>query len=327
VIVGERIGRALIVEQVRSDGEGSPRITAMTSDRKLRHLGPRDFRSPPEALAKLTVRGQSWRSPKVRRGLVRELEKMKLPRPKEPPSRAKVRELTAAYEKHPCHRCPDVGEHLRLVAELDGADATARKLRRQVRRRKDTIARGFERVLAVLRALGYVKEWSLTPKGELLSRVYNEADLLVVECLTRGWLDGLDPAELAAVASLFVYETRRREEEESAPTPGLSRYEHRIGELYKSLAAEEGKEGVELLKEPDPGFMARVHEWASGATLETLLSERETSAGDFVRSAKQVVDLLQQLRQVVDPRTELATTLSASVDAVQRGVVAYSSVV
>jgi ATP-dependent RNA helicase HelY len=124
-----------------------------------------------------------------------------------------------------------------------------------------------------------------------------------------------------------VYETRRREEEEHAPTPALVRHERRIEELYNSLASAEGREGVELLKEPDAGFMARVHEWASGASLETLLTERETSAGDFVRSAKQVVDLLQQLRQVVERGTPLAITLAASVDAVQRGVVAYSSVV
>jgi ATP-dependent RNA helicase HelY len=57
-----------------------------------------------------------------------------------------------------------------------------------------------------------------------------------------------------------------------------------------------------------------------------VLEERETSAGDFVRSTKQVLDLLQQLRQVV-PDEPLASTLAEAVERVQRGVVAYSSVV
>ena len=177
-----------------------------------------------------------------------------------------------------------------------------------------------------MRSLGYVDDWELTPKGELLRRVYNEADLLVVECLSRGWLAGLDPEELAAVVSLFVYEARGRDEPEGAPTPALGRYERRVVDLYRSLREAEREHDVELLKEPDAGFMAQIYEWASGRTLEFVLEDRMTSAGDFVRSTKQVLDLLQQLRQVVDDR-ELGDVLAESVKCVQRGVVAYSSVI
>jgi ATP-dependent RNA helicase HelY len=73
--------------------------------------------------------------------------------------------------------------------------------------------------------------------------------------------------------------------------------------------------------------MAQIYEWAGGSSLDDLLSERETSAGDFVRWAKQVVDLLQQLRQVADPGTELAVASKEAIARVQRGVVAYSSIV
>lgn len=326
VIWGERLGRAVIVEQARTSSGGSPRITAMTSDRKLRRLSARDFRAPPEAVGKLTLRGQAWRSPKVRRGLARELEGMDVPRPKAPAGRARIRELVEAYESHPCHACPDIASHLRVADDLAEAETSVRKLRRQVRRRKDTISRGFERVLRVLRSLGYVEGWRLTPKGELLSRVYNEADLLVVECLARGWLRGLDPDELAAIVSMFVYESRGRDEPESAPTQSLSRYTRRILDLHRSLQAEEDKEGLELLAQPDTGFMGQIYEWAGGVSLEQVLDERETSPGDFVRSAKHVVDLLQQLRQIVT-EAELHSTLTEAVERVQRGVVAYSSVV
>jgi ATP-dependent RNA helicase HelY len=179
----------------------------------------------------------------------------------------------------------------------------------------------------VLGSLGYVDDWALTAKGELLTRVYNEADLLVVECLTRGWFAGLEPDELAAVASMFVYESRGRDEPESAPTPSLGRYCRRILDLYTSLSKQESREDVELLKAPDAGFMGQIYEWAHGASLEEVLSERESSAGDFVRWAKQVVDLLQQLRQVAEPTSGLSASLSDAVRRVQRGVVAYSSVV
>jgi ATP-dependent RNA helicase HelY len=319
-------GRAVILEQPRRGAKGAPRVTAMTVDRKLRRLGPRDFTQPPEPVAKLTLRGQSWRSAKVRRGLAHQLERMAGTRPSPSPKRSDIRKLVTAYEAHPCHECPDLDDHLKLTSKLAEASDEVQRLRSQVRRRKGTIARTFERVLAVLRSLGYIEDWSMTDKGELLRRVYNESDLLVVECLARGWFAGLDAEELAAVASLFVYEARGRDEPESAPTPSLGRYERRIGDLFRSLRATEKDHEIELLKEPDGGFMAQIYEWASGRSLEAVLEDRETSAGDFVRSTKQVLDLLQQLRQVVTDEP-LSSTLRDAIEGVQRGVVAYSSVV
>ncbi len=326
VIAGRGIGRAVILEQARIGPGGAPRITAMTLDRKVRKLGPRDFREPPQPVARIKLRGQAWRAAKARKNIARELETLNVRQPKSAPKRSDSRKLTDAYRSHPVHSCPDVDRHLKVANELATIEDEAKKLRRQVRQRAGTIARTFDRVLGVLRALGYAEEWDLTEKGKLLARVYNESDLLVVECLAKGWLDGLDPAELAAVSSLFVYESRRRDTPENAPTPQLARYENRIAGLFRSLRATEKEHEIELLKEPDAGFMAQLYEWASGSRLEEILEDRETSAGDFVRSAKQVVDLMQQLRQVVDSE-EVSEALAEAVDQVQRGVVAYSSVV
>ena len=48
----------------------------------------------------------------------------------------------------------------------------------------------------------------VTDDGRLLARIYSESDLLVAECLRTGVWTGLEPAELAAVVSAVVYETR-----------------------------------------------------------------------------------------------------------------------
>jgi ATP-dependent RNA helicase HelY len=327
VIWAERLGRAVVLEQPRPGSGGAPRLTVMTTDRKLRRLGPRDFRAVPVKIGRLGLRGHSWRAPKVRRTLARELEAISAPRGRPQAGRSRIAKLVEAYEAHPVHACPDADDHLRVAARLREAEAEKERIAGRMRGRRDTIARSFERVLGVLGELGYVDGWALTPKGELLSAVYNESDLLVVECLRRGWLAGLDPDELAAVASMFVYEARGRDEPESAPTPQLSRYARRVLDLYTSLSKEERRHDVELLKAPETGFMAQVYEWAQGSSLEDVLTERDGSAGDFVRWAKQVVDLLQQLRQIASPDSELAVTTKEAIARVQRGVVAYSSIV
>jgi ATP-dependent RNA helicase HelY len=62
--------------------------------------------------------------------------------------------------------------------------------------------------LALLEELDYLQCWTLTPRGERLRGVYNESDLLLTECIEQGSFYGLEPAELAALLSVFVYEPR-----------------------------------------------------------------------------------------------------------------------
>jgi ATP-dependent RNA helicase HelY len=64
--------------------------------------------------------------------------------------------------------------------------------------------------------------------------------------------------------------------------------------------------------------------WAQGATLDRVLEEAELAAGDFVRMTKQTIDLLDQLSLVADRKA--STTARAALDAIRRGIVAYSSV-
>ena len=48
----------------------------------------------------------------------------------------------------------------------------------------------------------------VTDDGRLLARIYSESDLLVAECLRAGIWEDLDAAELAAVLSSVLYESR-----------------------------------------------------------------------------------------------------------------------
>jgi ATP-dependent RNA helicase HelY len=64
--------------------------------------------------------------------------------------------------------------------------------------------------------------------------------------------------------------------------------------------------------------------WAQGGALDAVLQDAELAAGDFVRIAKQTIDLLDQISQVGDGT--VGTAAHAAVDAVRRGIVAYSSV-
>jgi ATP-dependent RNA helicase HelY len=197
-------------------------------------------------------------------------------------------------------------------------------LRAVVSRRTESLARMFERVLAVLRVFGYVHEDKLTEKGERLCRIYNESDLLVAEATEQGLLDDLDIPDLVAVVSTLVYETRRPETAELRwPADRVRRSVGGLMRIYRRIHEAEQEYRLELCREPDPGFVEQIWWWAKDEPLEEILAMGELSAGDFVRAAKQVWDLPRQLAEVA-PTAALAGRYRDAARAVYRGVVAYS---
>jgi ATP-dependent RNA helicase HelY len=92
---------------------------------------------------------------------------------------------------------------------------------------------------------------------------------------------------------------------------------------YKRIHEAEQARAIELCREPDPGFVEQLYWWAKEEPFDEVLAMSELSAGDFVRSTKQVWDLLRQLAEVAQTDA-LAKKCRAAADAIYRGVVAYA---
>jgi ATP-dependent RNA helicase HelY len=196
--------------------------------------------------------------------------------------------------------------------------------------RTGSLARTFDRVCALLESRGYLAEGEVTGHGRVLSRIWTEADLLVAECLRRGVWEGLAPAELAAAVSVVVYEARRETDERaSVPRGPVGDAIEATLKLGSELELAEAEHGLQLTREPDLGFVWPVYRWARGESLTKVLAsgpETEMSAGDFVRWARQVVDHLGQVAEAAGSGSPMRDSARAAMDAVNRGVLAYSSV-
>jgi ATP-dependent RNA helicase HelY len=233
--------------------------------------------------------------------------------------------LDAEARAHPCRSCPERRTHERWAERADKLTQQISGVDRRIKIRTETLARRFDRVLAVLEQLGYVEGWTLTDKGRRLTRLYGEGDLLVGEALAAGMFEGLRPGEAAALTSTVVYEARERTPlPGTLPTPALSDAYERLQRLWRQIRRAEDDHEVQLCRELEPGFAAPLLAWAEGATLEDLLDETEMAPGDFVRNCKQLIDLLRQVEEVADPA--VATVIRDGRTAVSRGVVGYSGV-
>ncbi|WP_405944930.1 DEAD/DEAH box helicase [Streptomyces sp. NBC_00932] len=320
-----------------------PRPLVLTAERQVKRLAAMDFPVPVETLDRMRIpKSFNAKSPQSRRDLASALrtkaghivpDRHRKPRAAAADDR-EIARLRTELRAHPCHGCDEREDHARWAERYHRLQRDTRQLERRIEGRTNTIARTFDRIYALLTELDYLRGDESTVHGKRLARLYGELDLLASECLRAGVWEGLSPAELAACASALVFEARQSDDA-VAPKVPAGAAKTALGEMVRIWgrldALEEDfkinqTEGVGQ-REPDLGFAWAAYQWASGRGLDEVLRDAEMPAGDFVRWCKQVIDVLGQIAAAAPgENSTVSRNARKAVDAVRRGVVAYSSV-
>ncbi|MEX2619280.1 MAG: DEAD/DEAH box helicase [Egibacteraceae bacterium] len=329
-------GLAAIVSRTTSRS-GTPLVGAVTHDRKLVRLGPREFERPPRKAGWVTLpRGGGPRQSDYRKELANQLRRIEAPSAGPPrpavgapdeATRERIAELRAAIRDHPVHHDPALPDVEVWAHRYDELAADTERVEQRVRQRTGSLVRRLDRIIGVLTDLGYLTDDDLDPEptgpGVLLAGLYADTDLVLAEVLRRGVLDVLDGPELAAVASTFVHESRLKEPPEpSLPTAGVEAAFEQVVRVWKEVVAREEAASLPQTRPPDPAFADIVWRWAHGADLDEALGTSDLTPGDFVRDTKQVGDLLRQLRDT--DHTPVVSTAHQAARSLVRGVIAYS---
>ncbi|MFE3000433.1 DEAD/DEAH box helicase [Nocardia sp. NPDC059246] len=336
---GRRQGLAVILEPDATPGD--PRPLVLTEDKWAGRVSAADFPTPAESLGRLRLpKHVDHRTARVRRDLASALRSTGITAPRRGrqgggKSKAaddrELQTLRRALRNHPAHSRPDREQLARIGERYNRVERETEHLRQQVAATTNSLARTFDRILGLLEERGYVEHGEVTQDGRRLARIYAEADLVVAESLRQGLWRGLGPAELAAVVSILVYESRQEGGYlgASGPTAPIRRAVDATIGVWSELRADESRHRVQPTREPDLGFVTGVYTWARGDDLaDALLASGDRgnplSAGDFVRWCRQVIDLLDQIHSTADD-LEVAATASKAVRAIRRGVVAVDA--
>ena len=238
--------------------------------------------------------------------------------------RAEIDDEIASIRKrmknHICHSCPDRENHsrfaeraLRLQREIDG-------LTERINSRTNVIAKRFDRIKIILDKFGYIDNDQITKPGKMLAKIYGETDLLIAESIRADLFSNLSATDLVAVISSCIYESRN-DEAAKIPRGEIQTTLSGISKIYGRIHSAETDLNLEPMRAPDFGFCWASHKWASGNSLTSVLKGNDLTVGDFVRSMKQIIDLLRQLR-VAAPH--LQSVIDQALTKVDRGVIAYA---
>lgn len=357
---GRRGGLAVVLEPDRNSED--PRPLVLTEHRWAGRISSSDYSGVSAPLGSMSLpKRVEHRQPRVRREIASALlaaaSRLSSPpartaRGAQPPERdvdPELAELREQMRRHPVHQLPDREPQIRLAERFLRIERDNAALRQKVAAATNSLARTFDRIVVLLRERGFIEEpdgragaptaadadLKVTDDGRLLARIYSESDLLVAECLRRGTWDGLQSAELAAVISSVLYESRGdapgAPPGSEVPTTALRRALAQTRRVWVDLRAEEQRHRIAQSREPDEGFVSAVYRWATTGDLTAALAASDVSgagsplsAGDFVRWCRQVLDLLDQVRNAA-PSAATRTSAKRAINDIRRGVVAVDS--
>lgn len=222
--------------------------------------------------------------------------------------------------QHPCHGCNDRETHARLAERADRLNRESQGLRERVENRTHVIAKTFDKICAVLEHLHYIEGEKTLDQGKILAKIYAESDLLLTESIRRGIFDSLSAPELVSVASAMIFESRSSENyAPKMPHENVANALASVIHIWADLEKIEDTFGVKTQREPDFGFCYAAYRWANGHSLTSVLKGTDMTVGDFVRSIRQLIDLLTQIGGAAE---ELRPRCKDAIKRIDRGVVA-----
>ncbi|MFG1931921.1 DEAD/DEAH box helicase [Mycobacterium sp. NPDC048908] len=347
---GRRGGLAVVLEADRDSDD--PRPLVLTEHRWAGRISSADYSGASEPLGSMPLpKRVEHRNPRMRRDLASALRSastgLDVPSanrhrsgpPKERDVDPELAGLREQMRRHPAHQLPEREAKARLAERYLRTERDNEQLRQKIAAATNSLARTFDRIVVLLTERGFIDGNGADPKvtddGRLLARIYSESDLLVAECLRSGTWEGLESAELAAVVSSVLYESRGdapgAPDGIQVPTGKVRRALNQTRRLWTELRADEQRHRITQSREPEEGFATAIYRWATTGDLTTALAASDASgtgtplsAGDFVRWCRQVLDLLDQVRNAA-PTPALRATAKRAINDIRRGVVAVDA--
>jgi superfamily II RNA helicase len=174
----------------------------------------------------------------------------------------------------------------------------------------------YEQKLEILRKLGYIDENGLLARGEIASRIHTE-EITVTELYFKGYFHECSPEEINAICLGLVYEHRRRgqnNDERRAAAKVPERVRSARG-FINSLARQHP-----FIKPLDVRLTHIMTAWCDGEEFEEIMKKCEIPEGDLIRTFRQAIDLLRQIRDAIHDQS-LRKKLLICLDSINRDIV------
>jgi ATP-dependent RNA helicase HelY len=243
-------------------------------------------------------------------------------------------EARRRHDQSPVRRCPNLRTHRAQAQELYELGEEIRRARQEIEGATEEYTHRLRAIINILEESGFLIGLQPSEKGQLASRVYGENGLLLTEAIHEGWLDDLEPAELAAVVVMLAAEDRggnRRNRggdgyygdrsRQRFPTPAIGNIHRNLRSLHYRFTALEQAYGESTLRPISRDYVEFAYGWARGDELTAIPLAADVDFGDAIKAVKSLYSTLRQLEWAIPQEAPLRTTIYQAMRAMERDLI------
>ena len=208
-----------------------------------------------------------------------------------------VQELDQELQSHPAH-CwggrKQLKKHRRRMEDLE---VEIRERQQHLHHHANHHWEIFLGLIKILRHFGCLDD-KLEPTeiGRTVAALRGDNELWLGLALMSGYLDNLEPPDLAAVLEAISTEVNRPDLWSGYPSPTVAEKTlHNLGSIRQELLQHQEHCQVIVPAWCEPELMGLVEAWTRGVSWGELIANTSLDEGDVVRIMRRTVDLLAQV--------------------------------
>ncbi|ABB50620.1 DEAD/DEAH box helicase-like protein [Prochlorococcus marinus str. MIT 9312] len=242
---------------------------------------------------------------------------------------AQRQQINALEEKvtdHTAHRFGDsrkLKKYRKRIVDVEQEINIRKKL---LRDKENHNWRTFTDLIQILNHFGCLNDLELTEVGQTVCAIRSENELWIGLVLVSGYLDDLDPPELAAIIQAICVDVRRPNLWcNFKPSLKVLDVFNELDGLRKLVASQQNKFHIEIPIYLEIELTGIISAWARGEKWKDLVFNTSLDEGDVVRIIRRSIDVLSQVQYCIGVSNKLKSKAKLALKAINRFPVSESN--
>ena len=177
----------------------------------------------------------------------------------------------------------------------------------------------FQALIKILNYFGCLEDLELTDIGKSVGSIRTENELWVGLVLMSGYLDNLDPPNLASIIQAISVEVRRPDIWcNFLPSLDTQEIFIELEGLRKLLLSKQNELFIDVPIYLEKELIGIIAEWAKGKKWKEIITNTSLDEGDVVRIIRRTIDVLSQIQYCVGVSNKLKKNAKVTLKAINR---------
>ena len=237
-----------------------------------------------------------------------------------------INNLEETVNDHPAHRFGDSKKLKKYRKRIIDVEQEINIRKKLLEDKENHNWRTFTDLIKILNHFGCLNDLELTEVGQTVGAIRSENELWIGLVLVSGYLDDLDPPELAAIIQAICVDVRRPNLWcNFKPSLKVIDVFNELDGLRKLVSFQQNKFHIEIPIYLETELTGIISEWARGKKWKDLVFNTSLDEGDVVRIIRRSIDVLSQVQYCIGVSNKLKSKAKLALKAINRFPVSESN--